>query len=93
MTQHKSTAKASGSASKRTERLKDEVYRQMYKLEASRTGAELALAVALLHAWIASGSEADWVQAREWLMKICPICLIMIEAAQKVSEAERQCIQ
>jgi hypothetical protein len=93
MTQRKRTAKASGSSSKQSERLKDEVYRQMYRLEADRTGAELALAIALLRAWIASDSEADWLQAREWLRKICPICLTMIEAAQKVCEAERQCIQ
>ena len=93
MTQRKRTAKASGSSSKQSERLKDEVYRQMYRLEAGRTGSELALALALLRAWISLESEADWLQVREWLMKICPICLTMIEAAQKVCKAERQCIQ
>ena len=93
MTQRKSTARASGSSSKRSDRLKDEVYRQMYKLEASRPGADLSLAIALLRAWISLDSESDWLQAREWLMKICPICLTMIEAAQKVCAAERQCIQ
>jgi hypothetical protein len=91
MTQHKSTAKASGLSSKRTEHLKDEVYRQMYKLEASRPEADLALAVALLHAWIASDSEADTPQEREWLTKISSICLAMIETAQKVSDGEQQC--
>ena len=93
MTSRKSTAKAPGSSSRRCERLKDEVYRQMYRLEASRPGAELALAIALLRAWNASDSEAEPPQSREWLKKICPICLPMIEAMQKVSAAERQCIQ
>jgi hypothetical protein len=93
MTRRNPTAKASSSQSKPFERLKDEVYRQMYRLEASRPGAELALAIALLRAWIDSDSEPDLPQSREWLKKICPICLPMIEAMQKVSEAERQCIQ
>jgi hypothetical protein len=87
MTPRKSTAKAPDSSSRRCERLKDEVYRQMYRLEASRPGAELALAIALLRAWIASDSEAEMPQSREWLKKICPICLTMIEATQKMSEA------
>jgi hypothetical protein len=65
----------------------------MYRLEASRPGAELALAIALLRAWIASNSEAEMPQSREWLKKICPICLEMIEATQIASDAERQCIQ
>jgi len=93
MTPRKSIAKAPGCSSRRCERLKDEVYRQMYRLEASRPGAELALAIALLRAWNASDSEAEPPQSREWLKKICPICLPMIEAMQKVSAAERQCIQ
>jgi hypothetical protein len=93
MTPRKSTAKAPGSPSKRSERLKDEVYRQMYRLEASRPGAELALAIALLRAWIASDSDAEMPQSREWLMKTCPICLLMIEATEKVTDAERQCLQ
>jgi hypothetical protein len=87
MTPRKSTARATGSPSKWSEHLKDEVYRQMYRLEASRPGAELALAIALLCAWIASYAEAEMPQSREWLKKICPICLTMIEATQKMSEA------
>jgi hypothetical protein len=93
MTPRKSTAKTQGSPSRRYERLKDEVYRQMYRLEASRPGAELTLAIALLRAWITSDTEAEMPNSREWLIKICPICLPMIEAAQKVREAEKQCLQ
>jgi cell division FtsZ-interacting protein ZapD len=92
MTPRIRTAKAPGSSSRRHERLKDEIYRQMYRLEASRPGAELGLAIALLHAWIASDSDSEMPQTRQWLKKICPICLPMIEAMQRVSEAERQCI-
>jgi hypothetical protein len=93
MTRRDCAAKASSLQPLPVERLKDEVYRQMYRLEATRPGAELALAIALLRAWIASDSEAEMPQSREWLKKICPICLPMIEAMQKVSEAERQCIR
>jgi DNA-binding transcriptional regulator LsrR (DeoR family) len=46
----------------------------------------LALAIALLRAWIASHSEAAKPYSREWLKKICPICLDMIEATQIVSD-------
>ena len=93
MTPRKITAKNTSSQSKRCERLKDEVYRQMYRLEASRPGADLDLAVTLLRAWIASDSEPEMPKSREWLKKICPICLLMIEATQKASDTERKCIQ
>jgi hypothetical protein len=93
MTPRKSTAKTPRTPSKRYERIKDEVYRQMYRLEASRSGAELALAIALLRAWITSDAETDMPKSHEWLIKICPICLPMIEAAQKLREVENQCIQ
>jgi hypothetical protein len=93
MTPRKRTAKAPGSPSKQCERFKDEVYRQMYRLEEHRPGSELALAIALLRTWIALDSEAEMPQSREWLTKICLVCLPMIEAMQKVSDVERQCIQ
>jgi len=62
--------------------LKDEVYRQMFRLEACRPGAELALAVALVRACAATCSISGSCKQREWLKKICPICLAMIEVAQ-----------
>jgi hypothetical protein len=92
MTPRKGTAKATGSPFKWSERLKDEVYRQMYRLEASRPGAEASLAIALLRAWIASGSEAEMLQSREWLLKICPICIQMIEETMNVSDTDKRCI-
>ena len=41
----------------RGERIKDEVYRQMFLLEESRPGAEMGLALALLRAWLAADSK------------------------------------
>jgi hypothetical protein len=93
MTSRKCTAKTAVFPSQWSERLKDEVYRQMYLLEASRPGAEVALAIALLRAWIASSSEVETPQSREWLMKICPICIQMIEDTLKVDDTDKQCLQ
>jgi hypothetical protein len=72
-----------GAASRRGcgERLKDEVYRQMFRLEARHPGADRDLAVALLRAWIACGSPAARKGEIQWLKKICPICLGMIDDA------------
>lgn len=66
---------------RRSEPFKDEVYRQMFRLEASRPGAEMDLALALLRAWMAADSKPENGEERQWLQKICPICLAMIEAA------------
>ncbi len=77
--------------------LKDEVYRQMFRLEESRPGAEMGLALALLRAWLAAESNPESGQDRDWLNKISPICLQMIEAALQMGGAirpgaqERQC--
>ena len=73
------------------ERLKDEVYRHMFRLEASRPGAGLDLAVALVRAWLAADSGRGRSAMREWLKKICPICLSLIEASQQSSG--QRCIQ
>jgi len=73
------------------EQLKDEVYRHMFRLEANRPGADLDLAVALLRAWLAPDVEGGGVC--EWLKKICPICVAMIEASRHTAAAGGQCIQ
>lgn len=62
---------------------KDEVYRQMFRLEEGRSGAELGLALALLRAWIATDSKPEGARNREWLSKVSPICLQMIETTLK----------
>ena len=40
------------------ERLKDEVYRHMFRLEGNRPGADLDLAVALVRGWLDANSRA-----------------------------------
>jgi len=61
--------------------LKDEVYRQMLRLEASRPGAEMGLALALLRAIVQTESLTERAEHRDWLKAVCPVGLRMIEAA------------
>ncbi|HEV2213773.1 MAG TPA: hypothetical protein VGR64_00710 [Terracidiphilus sp.] len=65
--------------------LQNDVYRQMFRLEDHRSGAELDLALALLRAWQACGSSAGARAQRQWLRTICPICVAMIESASTSS--------
>jgi hypothetical protein len=53
----------------------------------------LELTIALLRAWLASESGHDVSKSREWLKKICPICLLMIEARQQTNNFDQPCIQ
>jgi hypothetical protein len=77
----------------RGERVKDEVYRQMFLLEESRPGAEMGLALALLRAWLAVDSKPANDEEREWLKKVSPICLEMIEATLQPGSTVRPCVQ
>ena len=61
--------------------LKDEVYREMLRLEVNRPGAEMGLALALLRAIVQSESLTERAEYRDWLKTICPVGLRMIEAA------------
>jgi hypothetical protein len=81
MTPQRRSAQPHAARPRRSEPLKDEVYRQMFRLESNRPGAELELALALLRAWLAADSESENAEERQWLRKICPICMVMIEAA------------
>ncbi len=78
---------------KHCEELKDEVYRHMFRLEERRPGAERDLAIALLRAWVTLDSELGGGNTRQWLKKICPICLAMIEAAPSAGESGARCAQ
>jgi hypothetical protein len=93
VTAQKSVTRPSKSRHNRSELFKDEVYRQMFRLVARRPGAETDLSVALLRAWIALGSASRSSKEWKWLQKICPICLVMIEAALQAGETSRQSIQ
>lgn len=62
------------------DRLKDEVYRQMLRLEARRPAAQLLLALALLHAWMSFDRQDADSEPRQWLRRICPVCLRLMQS-------------
>jgi hypothetical protein len=64
----------------RSDPMRDEVYRQMFRLEEGRPGAEVQLAVAMLRAWSALEKLPCEDEKRQWLRRICPICIKMIES-------------
>jgi len=57
--------------------LQDEVYREMFRLEGGRSGADMRLAIALLRAWVAT--EREPASDREWLRMTSAIGIKMIE--------------
>ena len=65
----------------------------MFRLEEGRPGAEMGLALALLRAWLAADSKPESGEERDWLKKISPICLQMIETALQAGGAARPCAQ
>ncbi|MGA9585856.1 MAG: hypothetical protein WBQ95_11050 [Terracidiphilus sp.] len=93
MTVRKSNSRPSRLRHLRGERIKDEVYRQMFRLEESRPGAELGLALALLRAWLVADSKSAGDEERDWLKKISSICLEMIEAALEAGGSGHSCAQ
>ena len=64
---------------RRSNQLKDEVYREMYLVESRRPGSEMGLALALLHAWNETDSLPQDDEVKVWLRQVCPLCLRMIE--------------
>jgi hypothetical protein len=91
MTPRKAVVSSNKPCRNRDEKLKDEVYRQMFRLEESRPGAEMGLALALLRAWLAADSGPENGEERDWLRKVSPICLQMIEGALKSGVATIPC--
>lgn len=75
----------------KSERIRDEVYRQMFRLEAQRPKAERDLAIALLRAWMDLCSGPQCAREKPWLKKISPICLEMIESALRADNAAVHC--
>ena len=71
----------SAAGSRKEDRLKDEVYRQMYLLESHRPGSEIQLAIALLRAVVHAESTPGCQEISAWLKTICPIGLRMLEAS------------
>jgi hypothetical protein len=62
----------------------------MFRLEASRRGADLDLAIALQRGWLDSYSKPDATKLLEWLNKVSPLCLRMIEAKQQSGDIGRE---
>ena len=91
MTPRKALTRSRKSSRNQGEQLKDEVYRQMFRLEESRPGAEMGLALALLCAWLATDSKPQRGEERDWLKKVSPICLQMIESALNAGVATTPC--
>lgn len=83
----------SSTTTRRSNRLQDEVYRKMYLLESRRPGSEMALALALLHAWNEMGSSPQNEDFGRWLQQICPLCVMMIEDSLAKSPAGWPAIQ
>ena len=69
------------SQTRKMNRLKDEVYREMLLLEVNRPGAEMGLALALLRAVVQAGDFSGRENFGEWLRTVCPLGLDMIEAS------------
>jgi hypothetical protein len=93
MTARKSVPGPDSSRYVRGERGKDEVYRQMFRLEENRPGAAMGLALALLRAWLAVDSKPACDDERDWLKQVSTICLEMMEAALQADGTEypRRC--
>lgn len=67
--------------------LKDEVYRQMFRVEEGRTGADKELALVLLRGWITLDVQPRCNEVRNWLRSICPICVELIESSSQSGSA------
>ena len=93
MIARKTVARPAAARPVRGERVKDEVYRQMFLLEESRPGAEMGLALALLRAWLEADSKPTSDRERDWLKKVSPICLEMIEASMLAIGPVHHCVQ
>lgn len=61
--------------------LQDHIYREMFRLELNRPGAEMGLALALLQAVVQSAVLRKQDGFAQWLASVCPIGLQMIEAS------------
>ncbi len=93
MTSPRRDAAPASSHGRRSEQFKDEVYRQMFRLEANRPGAEMDLALALLRAWQVVDTKPENGEERQWLRKVAPICMEMIEESLRQSDTASHSIQ
>jgi len=92
MTAEKGVGRPRNSRPNRVNRLTDEVYRQMFKLEEGKPGAEMGLSLALLRARVATDTELEGSEEWDWLKKISPICLQMVERSLQRLDEMRSCL-
>jgi hypothetical protein len=84
-------ANESGGDHKRNDELKDEVYRQMFRVEEGRAGAAGQLAIALLRAWMSLDNSSRSASDRSWLRKICPLCIGLLQTAADSARTGTSC--
>jgi hypothetical protein len=84
--QHRKPTPASVARRRSCDALKDEVYRQMFRLEEGRTGADRELAIALVRAWMKMDVGPKTASDRMWLRKVSPVCIGLLEGMQHLSE-------
>jgi len=70
-------------AGKAKERLQDEIYRQMFRVEARLPAADLDLAMTLVRAWLAVETEPANSDLRTWLGVVSPLSLEMIDGLRR----------
>jgi len=70
------------------DRLRDEVYRQMLRLEAECPAARVLLGAALLTAWMTLDQQPPDCEPRQWLRKLSPVCLRMIRTSRRTRSGD-----
>jgi hypothetical protein len=75
------------------DQIKDEVYRQMLRLEAGHISAPGLLGAALLQAWMLLEQEAPGSEERQWLRKLSPLCMRLIREASGALTWRGRCAQ
>jgi hypothetical protein len=65
----------------------------MFRLEENRPGAEMGLALALLRAWTATDTQSETGDEHDWLQRVSPICLQMMENSLQKLDPVRRCTQ
>lgn len=66
-----------------TDSLKDEVYRQMLRIEVGYPKAELLLGMALLRAWVVIEKRRADSEPKRWLLRTVPVSICLIHASEQ----------
>lgn len=71
--------KSGRSSAKLGDKLRDSTYRAIYRLESGKADAPAELRRTLHDAWRAGGSVEDPKRFRDWLGKITPLCMALLD--------------